>query len=167
MKQWSGWKSVWGIAITLMAAEIVLFGLYHTPAVVWLGYCGWIVLWCAAFFGVVPVFMFRQKGGVAEGTSYINTTVLVDSGLYAILRHPQYLSFIMICLGIVLVAQTALVVVIGVPAMLLFYIAIRQQDHFLTEKFGDEYTQYMKKVPSINILLGIIRVLHRRVKSNQ
>lgn len=162
MKRWSGWKSVWGVAIALMIVEVVLFiFFYHEPTIESLGYIGWIILYAAAFLGVIPVFALRKKGEVVKGDSYIHTSVLVDSGLYAIIRHPQYLSFILICLGIILVAQQWLIVIIGVPAMLLNYMGIRQQDHFLIQKFGDNYLRYMKKVPRINFLVGIVRLLRR------
>ena len=39
--------------------------------------------------GLLPIITFRRKGGVAKGESYIKTTVLVDTGIYAIVRHPQ------------------------------------------------------------------------------
>jgi protein-S-isoprenylcysteine O-methyltransferase Ste14 len=162
MKRWSGWKSVWGVAIFLMIVEVVLFiFFYHEPTIESLGYIGWIILYAAAFLGVIPVFALRKKGEVVKGDSYIHTSVLVDSGLYAIIRHPQYLSFILICLGIILVAQQWLIAIIGVPAMLLNYMGIRQQDHFLIQKFGDNYLRYMKKVPRINFLVGIVRLLRR------
>ncbi len=163
MKRWSGWKSVWGVAIALMIVEVVLFiFFYHKPTIESLGYIGWIILYAAAFLGVIPVFALRKKGEVVKGDSYIHTSVLVDSGLYAIIRHPQYLSFILICLGIILVAQQWLIAIIGVPAMLLNYIGILQQDYFLVQKFGDDYIRYMKKVPRVNFLVGMIQLLRRR-----
>ncbi len=163
MKRWSGWKSVWGVAIALMIVEVVLFiFFYHKPTIESLGYIGWIILYAAAFLGVIPVFALRKKGEVKKGESYIHTNALVDSGLYAIIRHTQYLSFILICLGIILVAQQWLIAIIGVPAMLLNYIGILQQDYFLVQKFGDDYIRYMKKVPRVNFLVGMIQLLRRR-----
>jgi len=157
-------KSLWGSAILLMILEVVLFVFYHSPPIVWLGNLGWIILWTAAFLAVVPVFTFRKKGGVSEGESYINTTVIVDTGIYAVIRHPQYLSFILICLGIILATQRWLITTIGIPAAILIYIAIGQQDYFLIGKFGEDYKRYMEKVPRVNFLLGIIRLMQRRKK---
>jgi protein-S-isoprenylcysteine O-methyltransferase Ste14 len=165
MKRWSGWKSIWGVAIALMITEVALFIFnYHTPANELLGNLGWLILFAAAFLAVIPVFTFRKKGGVPEGESYINTTVIVDTGIYAVIRHPQYLSFILICLGIIMVAQKWLITTIGIPAAILIYIAIWQQDYFLIGKFGEDYKRYMEKVPRVNFLLGIIRLMQRRKK---
>jgi len=46
-------------------------------------------------FGSLPVFEFRKKGEVRKGRSYIHTTKLVDTGIYSVVRHPQYVTFIM------------------------------------------------------------------------
>jgi protein-S-isoprenylcysteine O-methyltransferase Ste14 len=44
-----------------------------------------------------------QEGGVAKGEGYIKTTVLVDTGIYAIVRHPQGgTAWLLINLGVVL-----------------------------------------------------------------
>jgi protein-S-isoprenylcysteine O-methyltransferase Ste14 len=165
MKRWSGWKSIWGVAIALMITEVALFIFnYHTPANELLGNLGWLILFAAAFLAVIPVFTFRKKGGVPEGESYINTTVIVDTGIYAVIRHPQYLSFILIYLGIIMAAQKWLITTIGIPAVILIYVAIWQQDYFLIGKFGEDYKRYMEKVPRVNFLLGIIRLMQRRKK---
>jgi len=46
----------------------------------------------------------KAKGGVAKGKSYIETTRLVDSSLYAIVRHPQYVAGMLFNLAMMLVA---------------------------------------------------------------
>ena len=46
-------------------------------------------------FGMLPVMEFRKKGRVRMGKSYIHTTKLVDTGIYSIVRHPQYVTFIL------------------------------------------------------------------------
>ena len=46
-------------------------------------------------FGLFPVFAFRRKGGVGKGQSYTQTTKLVATGIYSIVRHPQYVTFML------------------------------------------------------------------------
>lgn len=53
----------------------------------------------SALFGWLPIFTFRKKGKV-QGRGHIQTTVLVESGVYSIVRHPQYLSGILLCIGL-------------------------------------------------------------------
>ncbi|MBN1357704.1 isoprenylcysteine carboxylmethyltransferase family protein [Candidatus Bathyarchaeota archaeon] len=113
-------------------------------------------------FGTLPVFEFRRKGGVKKGQSYIHTTKLVDTGIYSIVRHPQYITFILWALSGMLLFQHWIVILLGVPVIPLTYIDLIRADKACTERFGDAYKAYMKKVPRANFLLGI---LHRFRKS--
>lgn len=120
-----------------------------------MGYLGALSL----FFAIAPIFIFRRRGGVARGKSYVKTTRLVDTSLYAILRHPQYFAGILFNLALMLLAQHWLVVLLGVISMLLIYRKIQAADQDGIEKFGYEYRQYMQRVPQINFILGIYRVI--------
>ena len=108
-------------------------------------------------FGVLPVFEFRKKGGVQKGQSYIHTTKLVDTGIYSVVRHPQYVTFIMWAIAGMLLFQHWIIILLGIPIFPLTYIDLIKADKDAIEKFGDDYKAYMKKVPRANFLLGIIR----------
>jgi len=96
---------------------------------------------------------------VEKGESYVHTKVLVDSGIYSVVRHPQYLSFFFLIVALILVAQDWLNTLIGLIAVFLFYIDTSQADQSLIEKFGNNYRHYMKRVPRLNFFIGIIRRL--------
>jgi protein-S-isoprenylcysteine O-methyltransferase Ste14 len=115
-------------------------------------FSGWI-------FGMLPVTEFRKKGGVKKGKSYIQTTKLVDTGIYSIVRHPQFVTFILFAIAGMLLFQHWIIVLLGIPIVPLTYIDLLRADKRLIVKFGDDYKQYMQKVPRANFLLGIIRVL--------
>ncbi len=108
-------------------------------------------------FGWLPVFEFRKKGGVRKGKSYIHTTQVVDTGIFSIVRHPQYLTFILWAIAGMLLFQHWIVVLLGVPVIPLTYIDLIKADKDAIEKFGDDYKAYMTRVPRANFLLGIIR----------
>jgi protein-S-isoprenylcysteine O-methyltransferase Ste14 len=108
-------------------------------------------------FGWLPVIEFRKKGEVRKGRSYIHTTKLVDTGIYSIVRHPQYVTFIMWALAGMLLFQHWVVVLLGLPVVPLTYIDLIKADRNAVEKFGDDYKAYMRRVPRANFLLGIIR----------
>lgn len=110
-------------------------------------------------FGMLPVFEFRKKGGVIKGKSYIHTTKLVDTGIYSIVRHPQYITFILWGIAGMLLFQHWIVVCLGIPIIPLIYIDLINADKDGIKKFGDVYKQYMKKVPRANFFLGILRLL--------
>ena len=118
-------------------------------------------------FGWLPVIEFRRKGGVRSGKSYIHTTELVDTGIYSIVRHPQYVTFIVWAVAGVLLFQHWTVTLLGIPIFPLTYIDLIRADRDAIEKFGDDYKAYMKKVPRMNFLVGILRLLRRRRKQSQ
>ncbi|MFX1514612.1 MAG: methyltransferase family protein, partial [Promethearchaeota archaeon] len=105
----------------------------------------------------MPFIVFPRKGGVPEGKSMIHTTILVDTGIYSVIRHPQYLGGAIIMFSLILFSQHWLVAAIGITAIVLLYITTIQEDKFLIKKFGVSYEDYMKCVPRWNIFLGIIR----------
>jgi protein-S-isoprenylcysteine O-methyltransferase Ste14 len=154
---------VWGLMMTLTASQVILtLFLYNCPHVSAIENTGWVILWIAGFLGVVPVFTLRKQGSVAKGQDYTHTTVLVDSGIYGVVRHPQYLSFMLINAGLMLVAQHGLTTVLGILAIGMDCLIVREADREGVEKFGDDYKRYMEKVPGINLLAGFIQLLRRR-----
>lgn len=122
------------------------------------GYAVWVV---SMIFGWLPIFIFKKKGGVAKGKSYVHTTTLVTTGLYGIVRHPQYTAGILWSLALLLISQHVIVILLGIIVMPLLYIDIIKADQSAIKKFGDEYREYMKKVPRTNFMLGIFRHLKR------
>ena len=122
---------------------------------------GWVVLWISAVFGWLPIHTFRSKGGVPQGQSYMETTQLVDSGIYGIVRHPQYLAGVLINVGLPMIAQHWLVAALGAVAAPLYYVGAADEELYCIEKFGDAYREYMQRVPRMNFLAGILRLMRR------
>jgi protein-S-isoprenylcysteine O-methyltransferase Ste14 len=117
-------------------------------------------------FGMVlvmaPIVMFPRWGGVPKGKSFVNTTQMVDRGIYAVIRHPQYTGGIYaIFLTTLLWYPHWLFGVLGVLGTSVIYVSCREEDQRLVEKFGDSYRAYMSRVPSVNILLGLVRLRKR------
>ena len=113
-------------------------------------------------FGMLPVMEFRKKGRVRKGKSYIHTTQLVDTGIYSIVRHPQYVTFILWAIAGMLLFQHWIIILLGIPIIPLTYIDLIKADKDSIEKFGEDYKAYMKRVPRANFLLGIIQHLRQR-----
>lgn len=107
----------------------------------------------------------EEKGlsDVSKSRGYgIGTTVLVSSGIYSTVRHPQYLCWIFFNAAVSFIAQDWLVAIFGVAAMITIYMQALQDDQSLLEKFSDDYNRYMQNVPRINILLGVYRRLRHQ-----
>ncbi len=157
-----------GILLTVASVgQIVLaFVLYDSEANTDIINLGWVILWISAIFGWLPILTFRKLGGVAKGQSYMHTSVLVDRGVYAIVRHPQYLAGILLGLALPLISQHWLVAALGIAVIVITYLGTFDEEKSNIAKFGDEYRQYMTRVPRVNFLLGIGRLIWRKAGSH-
>lgn len=73
---------------------------------------------------------------------------LATSGLYARLRHPQYLAFIVIMLGFLLQWPTLLTLAMF-PLLVTVYVRLaRREEQDAVREFGDEYLQYAARTPA-------------------
>ena len=149
----------------LIVLQLVLFFFfyYNHLGIDILAYIGWIVWALSAIFGILPIYTFRSKGGIPKGQSYMKTTKLVDTGVYSIVRHPQYLAGFLLIIALILVTQHWLSIMAGAIALVTFYIDTLGVDADCIEKFGEDYKRYMKRVPKLNFLLGI----YRRIKTKR
>jgi protein-S-isoprenylcysteine O-methyltransferase Ste14 len=153
------------IASVLTVAQIVLAFFLHGRGSEALEWAGWVCLWTSGIFGILPIITFRSKGGVPKGESYIKTTVLVDTGIYAIVRHPQGgTAWLLLSLGVMLIAQHWTSVVLGLVSMVLAYADTFKADRYCIEKFGDAYRHYIERVPRVNFIAGIVRLVLRRMR---
>ena len=149
----------------------IIVGLYllsEVSQITILAYIGvGLYVFSGIFFGMLPTVEFRKKGEVKKGKSYIHTTKLVDTGIYSIVRHPQYVTFILWAIAGMLLFQQWIVILLGIPIIPLTYIDLIRADKDSIEKFGDDYKQYMQRVPRANFILGIIRHLRRRNREHR
>jgi protein-S-isoprenylcysteine O-methyltransferase Ste14 len=145
----------------LLIVEVILaFFVFREPKYPVLNVVGWILWALGTVFAIVPIFALRSRGRVPEGKSYMETTALVDSGLYAIVRHPQGgTAGILLTPALALIGQHWLLGVLAVVGMALIYIDTFRADEACVEKFGEEYVQYMQRVPRVNFVAGLWRLL--------
>lgn len=153
------------ISTLLFTAQIII-GIYllsdvsQNSIIAYLGVG--LYFFSGLIFGMLPVFEFRKKGGVLKGKSYTQTTKLVDTGIYSIVRHPQYITFILWAIAGMLLFQHWIIICLGIPVIPLMYLDLINADKQGIKKFGDDYKQYMQKVPRANFIIGIIRLLKIR-----
>jgi len=151
------------IAFLFFISQII-YGFFYTEntRLEIVEYIGVVVFILSGLFGMAPVLAFPTKGGVKKGKSFIHTTKIVDTGIYSIMRHPQYSAFFLWAIGAMLLFQNWVVVLLGIPVIVLTYLDMIREDKRNIEKFGKPYKEYMKKVPRANFVVGIIRVLIKR-----
>ena len=165
MKQWMKSGFLYYVASVLLVSAYLLLWFIDNPAgIKELRYAGWIIFAVGLILIFLPMFVFRSKGKVKKGKDWTKTSVLVDIGIYSVVRHPLYLGWLLMYLAIIFWSQHWLTAIIGIPGMVCVYLISRQEDQRLIEKFGDDYKRYMQKVPRMNFLAGVIRLLRRRNK---
>jgi len=155
------WIILWTVLGVALVAELALLFVIPSGPLRWLRITGCVLFGLSAVFGWLPIFFFRRHGGVAKGKSYMHTTALVTRGPYAIIRHPQYLAFDLLALAIICILQHWSVIVAGVVAIAANRLTITKANRDLIGKFGDDYREYMQRVPGTNLILGLWRWIRR------
>jgi len=75
------------------------------------------------------------------------TTALVDRGVFRMSRNPVYFSMLLLCAGIALLANSAVALLLSVPAgSALCLLVVRKEERYLEEKFGSAYLAYKASV---------------------
>lgn len=72
---------------------------------------------------------------------------LATAGIYARMRHPQYVGFILVMFGFLLQWPTLLTLAMF-PVLVVMYVRLaRHEERDALREYGDEYKRYMKRVP--------------------
>lgn len=159
---WKDWiaSCIYGSCMIIQMA--LTYFRYNNMGLDVLANTGWLVMAVSAVFGWMPLHTLRERGGVPEGESYMKTTKLVETGVYSVVRHPQYLAGVLLSLSLVLISQHWINALLFLPVLVGTYIDGRRADRRLVDKFGEDYTRYMEEVPGLDPVTGSLRLLRRR-----
>ncbi|MBA7649017.1 hypothetical protein ES703_56810 [subsurface metagenome] len=72
---------------------------------------------------------------------------VIKKGVFSFVRHPIYLSEIILYLGLLVLHISLATVPIWIIAILFLHYISRYEEKLLLTKFGKEYEQYMQEVP--------------------
>ncbi|MCK4465123.1 MAG: isoprenylcysteine carboxylmethyltransferase family protein [Bacteroidales bacterium] len=103
----------------------------------------WILLLSSIFCAFFGFYLLYEKGK-PEG-QIENTANLVTSGMYKYIRHPLYLSLMLVGFGILLknIGFTQIILASINIVFLVFTAKVEEKE--MIKKFGNEYLDYMKK----------------------
>jgi protein-S-isoprenylcysteine O-methyltransferase Ste14 len=121
--------------------------------------------------GVIGLAYIR-RGGLDRR---IHADSLVTAGLFAHSRNPLYLGNLLGLCGFLLIHDSALAYLVGVPFFALAYLAmVVAEEDFLGRRFGQAYADYCRAVPrflprvrGLGATLGGMRFDWRRVASKE
>jgi protein-S-isoprenylcysteine O-methyltransferase Ste14 len=72
---------------------------------------------------------------------------LAVTGMYAYVRHPQYVAFILVMIGFLIQWPTILTMIMF-PLLVWRYVALaREEEASVKQEFGEQYAEYAAKTP--------------------
>ena len=106
---------------------------------------GAIIIGAILVLGLWPVIIFR-KGGQSENP-WKPTPHIETRGPYRFTRNPMYLQMVLVCIGVAIAFSNGWILLLTpVTAWALYALAIRPEEAYLAEKFGEDYLDYKRKV---------------------
>ena len=89
--------------------------------------------------------LFRRTG--QDPKPWVSTQEIISTGIYGITRNPMYVGMALVQVGIGLAWGSAWIVAL-VPVVLaaVYATAVRPEEAYLEEKFGDKYLEYKNSV---------------------
>jgi len=122
-----------------------------------------LFLFISCVFIVIPFFQLQKYKKKRE--PYFSTNKIINTGIYKITRHPQYLGYCLFVIGFALLTPHPIIIGSSFLAVLLFYIQSLYEERYCIKIFSKDYKIYMEKVPRFNIFLGLFRLFRGRKKN--
>jgi protein-S-isoprenylcysteine O-methyltransferase Ste14 len=95
---------------------------------------------------ILSVYMARTGMNIVFGKN-AQTEGVIKKGLFRFVRHPIYLSEIILYSGLLIIHISIAAAAIWVIGICFLHYISRHEEKLLLARFGDEYKQYMKEVP--------------------
>jgi len=122
---------------------------------------GWLMIIPSFLLLTLPLRSLSNYSNLSDEGKTDDETLVVKKGIYGIVRHPLYVGWMLMSISLILISQSWLSMICALIIVPLILIIISHEDRTNTIRFGEEYSQYQKEVPLVNIFSGIWRY-HRR-----
>ena len=78
-----------------------------------------------------------------------DTPAVIRKSVFNVVRHPIYLSEILLYLGFLIMSISLAAVIVWIIAIVFLYQISRHEEKLLTARFGEDYERYMAEVPML------------------
>jgi len=95
---------------------------------------------------VVAVYMARTGMNIVFN-EVRETPGVIRKGLFGVVRHPIYISEMLLYLGLLFIRTSLAAAAIWIIAIGFLHYLSKYEEKLLLERFGDDYRKYMKDVP--------------------
>ncbi len=130
------WESIWGMFLINVRSWFV-----HSLA--WYQIISWLLLVLSLIPLITGVYYLRSRGKPSDALEA--TTVLVQTGIYQLIRHPLYASLLLLAWGIFFKSPSIIGGCLGIVTTAFTYATARADETECLNKFGLQYSSYMKK----------------------
>jgi protein-S-isoprenylcysteine O-methyltransferase Ste14 len=103
----------------------------------------WILLIFSAYVGLAGFLLLKRRG--KSTGNFENTTILIKSGVYSLIRHPLYFSLFLLGTGVMMKDPDLPALILGVINLIAVYLTAMTEEKEMVEKFGEPYREYMKE----------------------
>ena len=147
-----GWLASIVLLLLILATQLFPQGQNQI-----LRFVGITLLVCSAVMIFTPLFLRSKMQKVKNGQENDPSGEILQHNLYAIIRHPQYLGYILMAVGFACLSQHWVVGCFACLTTILFYFQMIREEEYCLYEFGDKYLNYCQKVPRLNFFKGISR----------
>lgn len=133
------------IGIPLYGYGLVLAWRGSSTFIFNLGAVGQGLGWLFIFAGTVPIIVGHLQLGWRTHMPSMSDS-LMDTGLYAYVRHPIYAGFLIVFFGLALVHFTALWLLACIFSIIFFLVMAKLEEVDLLQRMP-KYSEYMGRVP--------------------
>ena len=95
---------------------------------------------------ILSVYLVRSGLAIVFGEER-DPPGVINKGVFNVVRHPVYLSEILLYLGLLMFSTSLAAAVVWVIAIGFLHYISRHEEKLLLAHFGEEYAQYMRDVP--------------------
>lgn len=75
------------------------------------------------------------------------TPSVIQKSVFGVVRHPIYLSEILVYLGLLVLNMSLAALGVWIAAIVFLHHMSRYEEKLLIDRFGEEYRRYMRRVP--------------------
>ena len=132
----------------------LLFGAVWVADTFFLHYTTFLNQYITLIIRVVvgAVFLFASAYLASTGLSTVfgeekKNTGVIREGVFSIVRHPVYLSEIVLYLGLLIIGMSLAATFVWLLTIAFLHYIARHEERLLLARFGVDYERYMQEVP--------------------